>query len=408
MRFGNLGLNYTPVTNSFTYNADNPLPYDVLVVDEASMIDLVHARDIFSAIGAKTRHVILQGDPNQLPSVDEGSVLADLLSPEWRGEDRYVAELREAKRFSDPMKTLVTKINEQTNGVVADYEKILDDAKNGIKKFELSRVISVLCDKDKKKDAEPLLKAAFEDDDADSKNQAYVYLVKSTEDASKARQEIKNLVESWQIAFGRELAGFCRNYSGTKEEDERIRNVLREAQILTVVRKGAWGCEGINRQLIKKLSGKEPEDDISGVRPYAGLPIIITKNDKLLGLNNGDVGVVVSCGKEEDLKVWVDGYTDRKKADGAGDGLLPYRILPAYEPAYAITIHKSQGSQYDNVLVVLPPKKEEEQNPWSPLMTKELVYTGITRAKKRAFVYGSREGLLHALAHRSQRQTGRL
>ena len=400
-------LHYTPVTNSFTYNADNPLPYDVLVVDEASMIDLVHARDIFSAIGAKTRHVILLGDPNQLPSVDEGSVLSDLLSDEWRNGGAYISKLEEAKRFSDPMKTLVTKINEQTDGVVSDYEKILDDAQYGIMKFELSRVMSALPGKDKKKDAEPLLKATFEEDDADSKNQAYVYLAKSTEDASKARQEIKDLVESWQIAFGRKLTEICRKYSGSKDEDEQIRKVLRSAQVLTVVRKGAWGCEGINRQLIKMIHNKEPEDDISGVKPYAGLPIIITKNDKLLGLNNGDVGVVVGQ-EDDDLKVWIDGYTDREKADGAGDGLLPYRILPAYEPAYAITIHKSQGSQYDNVLVVLPPKKEDELKPWSPLMTKELVYTGITRAKKRAFVYGSREGFLHALSHRSQRQTGRL
>ena len=158
--------------------------------------------------------------------------------------------------------------------------------------------------------------------------------------------------------------------------------------------------------MIKKLSGKDPEDDIAGVKPYAGLPIIITKNDKLLGLNNGDVGVVIPCGKE--LKVWIDGYSDKGNSDGVGNGLLSYRILPSYEPAYAITIHKSQGSQYDNVLVVLPPKKEDAKVLWSPLMTKELVYTGITRAKKRAFVYGSKDGLLYALSHRSQRQTGRL
>ena len=399
-------LHYTPVTNSFTYNAGNPLPYDVLVIDEASMIDLVHARDVLSAIGAKTRHVILLGDPNQLPSVDEGSVLADLLSPEWRNGLSCVAELEEAKRFPDPMKTLVTKINKQTGGE-SDYEKILDDEEHGVKPFDLSSAFTGLPGKDEKSETELFLRAAFSNDDADSKNRAYVYLAKSTEETSKAHKEIKDLIEFWQIAFGRELAGLCRNYSGTKEEDERIRKVLRGAQVLTVVRKGAWGSEGINRQLIKKLHGKEPENDVSGVRPYAGLPIIIAKNDKLLGLNNGDVGVVVGHNDGE-LKVWIDGYTDGKKADGAGDGLLPYRILPSYEPAYAITIHKSQGSQYDNVLVVLPPKKGDGQNPWSPLMTKELVYTGITRAKKRAFVYGSREGLLHALVNRSQRQTGRL
>ena len=400
-------LSYTPVTNSFTYNANNPLPCDVLVIDEASMIDHVHARDIFSAIGAQTQHVILLGDPNQLPSVDEGTVLADLLSDEWRNGLSYVAELEEAKRFPDPMKTLVTRINGQEGGDESAYETILNDVEHGIRLFDLTGVILDHSDKDEKKETEPHVKAAFENDDADSKNRAYVYLAKSTEDASKARKEIKDLVASWQIAFGRELTGLCRKYSGTKEEDELIRKVLRSAQVLTVVRKGAWGCEVINRQLIKKLYGKEPADDVAGVRPYAGLPIIITKNDKLLGLNNGDIGVVVGC-EDDKLKVWIDGYSGRKKADGAGDGLLPYRILPAYEPAYAITIHKSQGSQYDNVLVVLPPKKEDEKNPWSPLMTKELVYTGITRAKKRAFVYGSKEGLLHALSHCLQRQSGRI
>ena len=401
-------LSYTPVTNSFTYNANNPLPCDVLVIDEASMIDLVHARDIFTAIGARTQHVILLGDPNQLPSVDEGTVLADLLSAEWCGEGRYVAELREAKRFSDPMKTLVGEINGQADADEDAYAHILENKEHGIKHFDLNAVISITSSKDKENEIERNLQTAFRIDDADSNDRAYVYLAEQTGDNSKARKEIRDLMEAWQIAFGRELKKLCGGHPGHELDVGRIRDILRGAQVLTVVRKGAWGCEGINRQLIKKLSGNDPEDDIAGVKPYAGLPIIITKNDKLLGLNNGDVGVVVSCGKDKGLKVWIDGYSDKKRAADKSDGLLPYRILPAYEPAYAITIHKSQGSQYDNVLVVLPPKKEEGQNPWSPLMTKELVYTGITRAKKRAFVYGSKEGLLHALAHRSQRQTGRL
>lgn len=236
-------------------------------------------------------------------------------------------------------------------------------------------------------------------------DRAYVYLIQPTTDAANARREVRGLIESWQTAFGQELKGLCSNFSGTVEDIGCIRKILSGAQILTVVRKGAWGCEGINRQLIKKLTGKEPEDDIAGIKPYAGLPIIITKNDKLLGLNNGDVGVVVR--HKGELKVWIDGYGDKRETDMTDDGLLPYRILPSYEPAYAITIHKSQGSQYGNVLVVLPPKKEDAKVLWSPLMTKELVYTGITRAKKRTFVYGSSEGLCSALAHRSRRQTGR-
>lgn len=384
-------LHYTPVTNSFSYNAENPLPYDVLVVDEASMIDLVHARDVFAAIGAKTEHVILLGDPNQLPSVDEGSVLADLLSSEWAGESHYVAELKEAKRFPDPMKTLVTEINDLADGDEAAYGKILDDQEHGIRSRDLQDVLAG---------------KGFVGDNADSDGRAYVYMMQSTNDASKTRDEVRGVVEAWQNAFGWELKKLCVDYSENEVHVGRIREVLKAAQILTVVRKGAWGCEGINRQLIKKLSGKEPEDDVAGVKPYAGLPIIITKNDKLLGLNNGDVGVVVRDHGE--LKVWIDGYSDRRNKGGAGDGLLSYRILPSYEPAYAITIHKSQGSQYDNVLVILPPKKKDDKVLWSPLMTKELIYTGITRAKKRAFVYGSKEGLLYALSHRSQRQTGRL
>lgn len=382
-------LHYTPVTNSFTYNAENPLPYDVLIVDEASMIDLVHAKDIFSAIGTKTKHVILLGDPNQLPSVEEGSVLADLLSSEWAGESHYVAALKEAKRFPDPMKTLVMKINEQSSGNEADYVSILGDNEHGIKAFDLSRALPG---------------GKFVNDDADQVDRAYVYSIQPTADASNARKEVRGLIESWQKAFGQELKGLCSNYSGTVVDIGHIRKILSGAQILTVVRKGAWGCEGINRQLIKELSGKEPEDDIAGVKPYAGLPILITKNDKLLGLNNGDVGVVVR--HKGELKVWIDGYSDKKKMEGSDDGLLPYRILPSYEPAYAITIHKSQGSQYGNVLVVLPPKNEDTHE-WPLLMTKELVYTGITRAKRRAFVYGSHEGLCYALAHRSRRQTGR-
>lgn len=289
------------------------------------------------------------------------------------------------------MTTVVTEINDQADGDEAAYGKILDDQEHGIRSRDLQKVLAG---------------EGFTDDDADPKGKAYVYMMQSTNDASKNRDEVRGVVEAWQNAFGRELKKLCVNYSENEEHVSRIRAILKAAQILTVVRKGAWGCEGTNRQLIKKLSGKEPEDDVAGVKPYAGLPIIITKNDKLLGVNNGDVGVVVRDHGE--LKVWIDGYSDGRNKGGAGDGLLSYRILPSYEPAYAITIHKSQGSQYDNVLVVLPPKKESAEAPWSPLMTKELVYTGITRAKKRAFVYGSKDGLLYALSHRSHRKTGRL
>lgn len=398
-------LHYTQTTNSFTYNLENPLPYDVLIIDETSMIDLVHARNVFEAIGTTTQHVILLGDPNQLPSVDEGSVLADLLSSEWGGESRYVSALKEAKRFPDPMKTLVTEINAHVVDEETAYGKILDDKDHGIRPFDLNGVFSAVQNsREGEKKPAAAVTDAFVNDDADREGRAYVYLIPSTTDSSQARKEVRNLMEAWQIAFGRELKDLCGKYSGSEANVARIRKILRGAQILTVVRKGAWGCEGINRQVMKTVNGKEPEDDIAGVSPYVGLPIIITKNDKLLGLNNGDVGVVVR--HKGELMVWIDGYSDKKKANGADEGLLPYRLLPAYEPAYAITIHKSQGSQYENVLVVLPPKNEETQT-WSPLMTKELVYTGITRAKTRTFVYGSREGLCYALAHRSRRQTGR-
>jgi len=164
---------------------------------------------------------------------------------------------------------------------------------------------------------------------------------------------------------------------------------LREAQILCALRAGIFGVEGINAyvaQLLAERSGFEPDMDW-----YHGRPIIITRNDYTRELYNGDVGVALRG--ENGLRVWF----------GGGMGLRNFspRTLPARETAWAITIHRSQGSEYRDVAVVLPPDAE------SRILSRELLYTAVSRATCSAEIWSSAD-VVRAAAERHVRRRGGL
>jgi len=130
----------------------------------------------------------------------------------------------------------------------------------------------------------------------------------------------------------------------------------------------------------------------AGSRYYAGLPVLVMRNDYELGLFNGDVGILLPDSETGTLMAWF--------ADQAGGvrKFTPSR-LPEYEPAYAMTVHKSQGSEYDKVLLILPDRE-------SPVVTRELVYTGLTRARDKLEVWFQETALRDAIAHETKRSSG--
>jgi exodeoxyribonuclease V alpha subunit len=161
-------------------------------------------------------------------------------------------------------------------------------------------------------------------------------------------------------------------------------------RVLCAIRHGHRGVEGINAAAEQYLT-KKGYDCLSKIW-YPGRPVLITRNDYSLDLSNGDIGICLADPADGVLKVWFE------RPDGTLRNCLPYR-LPPCETAYALTIHKCQGSEFDEVLVVLP----EHEN---RILSRELIYTAVTRAKKRVLMATTKEMLQQALARRIDRFSG--
>ncbi|NQU12608.1 MAG: ATP-binding domain-containing protein [Desulfobacteraceae bacterium] len=170
---------------------------------------------------------------------------------------------------------------------------------------------------------------------------------------------------------------------------EQIFAVVERARILSIVRKGSYGCVGVNYQICEHLYSKF--DDKANSNIFPGAVIMVTRNDYSKELFNGDVGVVLRDPKG----------TYRAFFPRFGSYIsFAVDMLPPWEHAFAMTVHKSQGSEFDDVLLVLP---EDEAH---RLLTREIVYTGITRAKKRIIIYGKESALATALERKIERQSG--
>jgi len=166
--------------------------------------------------------------------------------------------------------------------------------------------------------------------------------------------------------------------------------------VLCAHREGVGGVAAVNRLVERMLvrQGRVRINPRSGSPWYSGRPVLITQNDYNLGLFNGDIGITLRDPAEasEGLAVF---FPD---AAGGLRRFLPYR-LPAHETVYAMTVHKSQGSEFEDVLLILPAKD-------SPVLSRELVYTALTRARKRITLVGSRDVLTTAIHRRIERTSG--
>jgi exodeoxyribonuclease V alpha subunit len=165
---------------------------------------------------------------------------------------------------------------------------------------------------------------------------------------------------------------------------------LNRFRILTALRQSPFGAENLNR-LVEELLHERGV--ISGTGPwYPGRPVLVTENDYSLRLFNGDIGIILPEPASGQPRAFFGG------ADGQLRAVLPAR-LPRHETVFAMTVHKSQGSEFEQVLLVLPDRE-------SPVLTRELVYTGITRASKGVEVWMSEPVFRAAVARRAQRASG--
>ena len=331
-------LGTIPDSPYFRHNAERPLTADVVIVDEASMVDLALMAKLIDAVPLTSR-LILLGDRDQLASVEAGNVLSDICAA--------------AEAEQSPL-----------HGAVVQLQKNYRfGATGGI--YTLSHAVNA--------------------GDAD----AAVAALQRVEDDEVQWRKLPAAPDLADAIGTRIVAGF-RSSLETPDPATALAH-LQEFRVLCALRHGPFGVESLNSLAEEALAGAGLLHPRSGW--YAGWPVMITRNDHNLGLFNGDSGIILpdpEAGGE--LRAFFI------SAEGKLRRFLPSR-LPLHETAFALTVHKSQGSEFDRLLLLLPEND-------SPILTRELLYTGITRARRAVEIWSNEEILRAAIARRTERTSG--
>lgn len=354
---------------NWRHDEKNKLEKKVVIVDETSMVDLYLMQALLKALPGDAR-LILLGDADQLPSVDTGAVLGDLTQ---LGMDEDIVKRLE--------------VCERAKGEISDAAKVINAADVG----EASAQKIVASWKSKRIAFEEL--AAHEGADAPEAGASEFRWLEIRDGAKKA--EILGLYRAWMK--GSRLAELAAQMSPTdaalagarSEASDALFAELNRLRILTLVRDGWFGARQANEFLLKEAK-RAARRAYADYLSLVGVPVIVTKNTPDRRLFNGDVGVTVR-GADGMVVVF---------PRGAQTVVCPVAVLPEHELAYAMTVHKSQGSEFENVMVVLP------EDAAHPLLNRQIVYTGLTRAKKRAVVVAPEPSLVAALAKKLERDTG--
>ena len=200
-----------------------------------------------------------------------------------------------------------------------------------------------------------------------------------------AAAEYETMLTRAQASYGRYL-----QLLRERAEPEDILAAFGEFRLLCALRDGPYGVSGVNEQLEQMLNRKRAIALPRHSRWYEGRPVMIARNDSALGLFNGDIGIALERG--DGLRVWFP------LPDGSIKSVQPSR-LPEHDTAWAMTVHKSQGSEFDHAALILPSRSV-------PLVTRELVYTAITRAKRQLSIYADEQVLAQAVVVRTERRSG--
>jgi exodeoxyribonuclease V alpha subunit len=317
-------------SNRFRHNRANRLPHDVIVVDEASMMPLTMMARLMEAVRDDTR-LLFVGDADQLSSVEAGAVLADLVAGLKGVNPNPVAALKKTHRYGKHIGALAQALRD------SDADRVIEVLAEGREEVEWIR----------------------------------------PDDAEAMEELQRDLVDN---AFAMRVEADA----GNKKD---ALSLLGKQRLLCAHREGPYGVGGWNR-LIERLVG-ERVGAMTYDEWYAGRPVLLTTNDQVLRLRNGDMGVTYRRADGR-LRVVIDELEGREFA--------PTRLAGA-ETSYAMTVHKSQGSQADVVTVIMPPEE-------SRLLTRELFYTAVTRAKKKVRIVGDEAAIRAAVGRDVRRATG--
>ena len=322
----------------FRHSAKNPLPFDTVIIDEASMVALPMMSALVTALSPDARLVLL-GDRDQLASVEPGSVLGDLCRA---GSEKRVSPL---------------------SGLLVMLEKNYRfQAGSGI--AEISRAVN----------------AGLESD-------ALELLKSSAGGISWQRLPAR---EELQSSLAKKVVEGYRGYLEATSPLDALEQFDR-FRLLCALREGPYGVGGLNH-IVESVLAREGLIGPKGSL-YRGRPLMITVNNHAMRLFNGDTGILFPDSENGgELRAFFPA------PDGGARSIAPER-LPLHETAYAITIHKSQGSEFGRVLMILPPVDGE-------LMTRELLYTGITRAKESVEIWANEEVVCAAVRKKTKRSSG--
>jgi exodeoxyribonuclease V alpha subunit len=328
-----LGASPNRVENRFTYNANNKLPHDIVIIDETSMLSMSMMFHLLEALRDEAR-IMLVGDPDQLASVDAGTVLADIALG--------------AKNKGSAIASRIELLTDQ-HRFAADSP--IAGIANAIRMGNVEDTLEILS----------------------SKNPQLTWIDPS--DNTEDIEELLALVVDHARAMGKLAA------DGEFIEAVQLR---KEVQVLCALRNGQFGVAGWNRMVEQKLGMNAAN------QWYLGRPVLVSSNDRTTGLYNGDVGIV--CANSDGSRVAAFSGTDEKFR-------FPVTRLPDVETVHALTIHKSQGSEYEHAIVVLPTHE-------SRILTRELLYTGATRARTKLTIIATPEVISLSVKNPIRRATG--
>lgn len=388
-------LEFQPHKNSFYYGKNNFLPCEILILDEVSMVDISLMTNLLQAVSENTKVVFL-GDKDQLPSVEAGAVLSNLIEllEINQGVRPYLAKLTESNRSIGSIWKTAQKINQSPPETdIQEIIKLMNsdlNQKEGIKIQKEKILFSAL----EKSAGEPL----------DTSNNHCYWLERKPLGKSKKEtegkfilEEMRKILKEWfaflYLPIDIELIAkiTSQNVPVSASELNQLFKILERGKILTFTKSSLLGKDWINQEL-KALLFEAVSRDLGKknniIHPdwFSGLPVMITRNNNDKKLYNGNMGMVIN----ENLYFKVEGEYKE----------YPVNFITDKDYAFAMTVHKSQGSEYDNVLLVLPGNED------TPLLSREIIYTGLTRAKKGAFIYGTKEIFQQGVQTRIIRESG--
>jgi exodeoxyribonuclease V alpha subunit len=345
--------------HGFEHNKENPLPCDCILLDETSMVDQGLMASLLSALPENCR-IILLGDRDQLSSVEAGSVLGDLTG---HGQKLSLSTER-ATELNKLLGQLPTDIINDKTPAIADHIAQLTHSYRFAKGGGIGKLAYAINNSDTKA-IDNLRNASNDELDWIEAN----------------GQQPGNAVIKWAVEHYKTI------FKATTVNDAL--KAFESTRLLTALRKGPWGATQISQRIEAELQRTEGIN-LKNNAPYLGLPVIIYRNDRETGLFNGDTGIFWKD-EQGELMAWFE----------IKEELTAFSVhqLPEWKPAWTLTVHRSQGSEYNNVLLVLPPEV-------LPVVTRELIYTGVTRAAKKCTLVANWQHFKHAVDNDVKRFSG--